>query len=99
MTGRLPAHQVDHKNRNRADDRWDNLREATPAQNCANTSLSKFNTSGFRGVYFHKPTEKWLASARVRCERRYLGLFKTAEEAGAVAAAARRDAFGEFAAL
>ena len=32
MTGKWPS-QVDHKNRNRADDRWSNLRGATGSQN------------------------------------------------------------------
>lgn len=37
--GSWPAHQVDHKDRDRANNRLENLREATPKQNMRNSSL------------------------------------------------------------
>lgn len=36
MTGKWPQAEVDHINRNRADNRWCNLREASKAQNAQN---------------------------------------------------------------
>lgn len=43
--------EIDHKNLDRADDSWDNLRESTRSQNCANKGgFFKANKFGFRGV-------------------------------------------------
>src|SRR4029434_9631151 len=39
MKGEWPPGRVDHKNRNRIDDRWENLRLCTHAQNVANTGV------------------------------------------------------------
>lgn len=49
---------VDHINRNRLDDRLENLRLATAKQNATNRSKQKNNTSGFRGVSFEKSFDK-----------------------------------------
>jgi HNH endonuclease len=38
MTGRWPKRLVDHHNRDKIDDRWDNLRPATYSQNGANSA-------------------------------------------------------------
>lgn len=41
MTGKWPKGYVDHINRNRADNRWENLRECTNAENQYNASIKK----------------------------------------------------------
>lgn len=41
MTGAWPEKLVDHKNRIRDDDRWDNLRQLTPALNALNKEPGK----------------------------------------------------------
>ncbi|MEW9838670.1 HNH endonuclease signature motif containing protein, partial [Mesorhizobium marinum] len=62
QTGKWPTHQVDHINGMRADNRWKNLREATPLQNARNRRPSKTNNiSGRVGVSFDKAREKWTA--------------------------------------
>lgn len=43
--------------------------------------LSSANTSGYRGVYFHKQCKKFVASIRYGEKRKHLGLFKEAKEA------------------
>lgn len=45
---------VDHIDRNRLNDRLENLRLATKAENAKNRSKQSNNTSGFRGVTFEK---------------------------------------------
>ena len=50
MTGKEPEKLIDHINRNVADDRWSNLREATHNQNQQNKSIAKNNTSGHKGI-------------------------------------------------
>lgn len=48
MTGKWPDHQIDHANMDPSDNRWENLREATPAQN--NYNRSAWSNTGIRGV-------------------------------------------------
>ena len=43
---------IDHKNGNRDDNTISNLRFCSNQENCHNTSLSKVNTSGVKGVFF-----------------------------------------------
>lgn len=92
--GQWPTHAVDHINRDRADDRLVNLREATIAENNQNRGEHKNNTSGWRGVFKDKnnPT-KWRAQITVNGKRRHLGCFDTPEEASQAYLAARMDAF------
>lgn len=96
MTGEWPE-RIDHINQNKADNRWSNLRIATNQQNMVNTGLQSNNTSGFRGVSFHKGAGKWMAYVKVGGRRQYLGLHGTPDVAATVAAGARIHAFGEFA--
>lgn len=44
--------------------------------------LQSNNTSGYRGVYFHKKNDKFATQIVVNGKRIYLGYFKTAKEAG-----------------
>jgi len=54
------------------------------------------NTSGVRGVHWHRRAGKWMAQIRVDGKKYYLGLFKTIEEAAAARKAAeeKRNAGG-----
>jgi hypothetical protein len=52
---------VDHINRDKLDNRKSNLRIVTFSENLANKPLQKNNTSGYKGVSFHKSTGKWCA--------------------------------------
>ena len=85
--GRWPANQLDHINGDRADNRIDNLREATNAENAQNR-LRKDNKSGFPGV--RAENNKWLAEIKVNYKPIRLGLFATPEEAHAAYLAAKR---------
>jgi hypothetical protein len=86
---------MDHKNLNRADDRWSNLREATASQNQANILKKSSNTSGAKGVCWRKDSRKWQAQICINGKRRYLGSFDTREAAAAYAAAAKEH-FGNL---
>lgn len=81
MTGAWPSYQVDHINQNKADNRWSNLREATPMQNCHNRPLYKTNSSGQTGVVRHTQTGKWMVLCRSNGQQHYGGLFESLEEA------------------
>jgi hypothetical protein len=54
MTGKFPEHEIDFKNNNQSDLRWDNLREATRQQNKMNSKLSKNSTTGIKGLSLDK---------------------------------------------
>lgn len=96
MTGEWPEQTIDHINNDRADNRWANLRAATYAQNNANTGLRGNNTSGFTGVSYKKQKRLWLAYIGHNGERKFVGYFKTAEEAAKARATAEAAYFGEF---
>ena len=97
MTGAFPSHDVDHRDMDRLNNRWPNLREATRAQNMMNGRARSNNATGFKGVTFLKPLGRYQARIRVSGEQRYLGLFDTQEEAHAAYRAAAEKHFGEFA--
>src|SRR6186713_1949490 len=52
MTGKWPRFQVDHKDRCRSNNRWDNLRQATNTQNAHNSTVKASSKIGLKGVAF-----------------------------------------------
>lgn len=96
QTGRWPDRLIDHRNGNKADNRWDNLREATDSQNQANTGPQKNNSVGLKGVTFDKQTGRWRASIMIQGTRRCLGRHDTKEQAKTAYDAAAKNHFKEF---
>lgn len=91
----LPGEEVDHIDSDTFNNRRDNLRVATRAQNTRNTKLRSNNTSGYKGVSWHKYA--WMAQIMFEGKKIYLGLFKTPEEAHEAYCEAAKKYFGEFA--
>ncbi len=60
VEGFMPK-MVDHKNRIRHDNRFENLVPSNDSHNNRNVGLSKNNTSGKRGVTFVKAKNRWLS--------------------------------------
>ena len=87
---------VDHIDGDRTNNSLTNLRWCTHKENQQNQSLSKKNTSGFKGVYFHKARQKWRAEIMVDGKLIYLGLFDTIEQASVVRSARANIEFGDF---
>lgn len=88
---------VDHINGDKSDNRIENLREATKAENAHNSAMRKDNTSGAKGVGWHKARNKWRAYLQLNGRYVHLGLFTKISEAKAAVTLARQDLHGEFA--
>ncbi|MDR3464182.1 MAG: HNH endonuclease signature motif containing protein [Beijerinckiaceae bacterium] len=95
MTGQWPPALIDHRDTNRANNRWGNLREASSSQNGANSSRPSTNTSGVKGVY--RRGSRYIAQIASGGRRIYLGIFDDMESAAAAYAKAAQDEFAEFA--
>ena len=89
-----PQDEIDHKNHVKDDNRIDNLRPATHAQNCAHRRIRKDNFVGYKGVQLYRG--KYASRITVNGRQRRLGTFNTPEEAYIAYLAAAQDAFGKF---
>lgn len=96
MTGKWADPEVDHRNLNRSDNRWINLREATHGQNITNRPAQANNKCGVKGVSWFSQTHKWRAAIVVNRKQIHLGLFATIELAAAAYQAASIQYHGEF---
>ena len=90
---------VDHVNGNTLDNRIANLRQASQSENMCNRGMTKSNTSGYKGVYFHAQTGKWRAYVKKDYKQYYLGLYPTKEEAAIAYDHAAKLLHGDFAQL
>lgn len=73
---------IDHINGIRNDNRQENLREVTRAENNQNLRKPRsVNKSGFLGVSFKKQANAYVAQICVNKTVHHLGLYKTPEEA------------------
>lgn len=96
--GELPP-RIDHENGKKLDNRKGNLRAATQSQNLMNCRIKSNNTSGRKGVYWHKGAKRWLAQIKVGGVHHYLGLHDTIDLAAAAYAKAAAELHGSFARL
>ena len=76
-----PSLEIDHKNQIKNDNRIKNLRQVTRSENSQNKQLQKNNSSGFRGVDWHKTNQKWRAKIKIKNQLYHLGYFDSIEYA------------------
>ena len=72
---------VDHMDGNSLNNSINNLRWATYQEQSINRRIQSHNTSGFRGVCFHKRANKWQAQISIDGKTKHIGLYETAEAA------------------
>lgn len=81
LAGRKPCRLLDHRDRNGLNNQLSNLRPATNSQNVHHRGPDRRNTSGYKGVYYHRARKRWIARIMVRGVRKHLGSFDTARRA------------------
>lgn len=96
MKGYIPK-IIDHKNCDPSDNRWSNLRKASPSQNCYNRKLASNSTSGFKGITFDKDANKWKVSVRKNYVDYFGGQYLDKNKAVRVAIKLRNKLHGEYA--
>ena len=97
VTGSWPIAEIDHRNRERGDDRFSNLREASRSQNCANKPrVARPNKFGFKGVKKNSKI-KFTAVICLDQQELYLGTYSSAEIAAMAYDQAAKKYHGAFA--
>jgi hypothetical protein len=89
--GKWPEADIDHINGDRLDNRIVNLRDVSRRINTENLrSARRHSKSGLLGAHWHEPFKKWYSVITTDRKRKFLGLFKTPEEAHQAYLAAKR---------
>lgn len=86
---------VDHINHNTLDNRKCNLRACTSSENLRNCKKYKNNSSGYKGVHFHR--DRWVARIQIDGKTKSLGSFKNIDDAVRAYAEGKNKYYGEFA--
>ena len=96
MTGEDPGkYEIDHRDENKYNNAFSNLRKATSSTNKMNVKTPKINSTGFKGV--QKMRNKYAAHICKNGKQYHLGVYKTPEEAHKAYCEAADKYFGEFA--
>ncbi len=99
IMGAAKGTMVDHINGDGLNCTRSNMRLASKSENQRNCRKPSNNTSGHKGVYWHKGVGKWRAHIRVDGKRICIGDFANLEDAALAYDAAARKHHGEFARL
>lgn len=91
-----PTGEVDHINMITTDNRGENLRDSTHSQNNMNKRRQSNNSTGFKGVSYHKTRGEYLAYAKINGKMHFAGWHKTAESASISARELREKLHKEF---
>jgi hypothetical protein len=95
--GDWPEEFIDHADGDKTNNKWLNLRSASAGDNQANRRNLRSNTSGVKGVSWHKGHEKWYARVAHKGKSYFLGLFTNLVDAAAAVSSKRENLHKEFA--
>lgn len=94
-----PKDKCDHIDGNGLNNQKYNLRQCTNAENVRYQKKRKDNTSGYKGVVWHKQIKRWVARIKFNNKSIHIGCFSTIEEAAIAYNKKAQDLFGCFALL
>jgi len=94
MTGKWPEKTVDHRDRDVSNCKWENLRQATRAEQIVNQKVKSTNKLGVKGV--SKRGNRYTAEICFEGKRKSLGSFATLEEASKAYRDEAKALYGEF---
>lgn len=97
MNGEYPRDEVDHEDRDRANNAWFNLRPSTKSQNSANRPKRVRESGLLRGVT--RRNGRFVSQIRAHGVHRYLGVYTTEQEAHEAYSIEAIKAHGEFSVL
>lgn len=95
MTGEWPTKIVDHEDRDKHNNKWSNLREATVSQNAANSPPKTALPKGVSWVGGNKKVYQAKIFVAGKCE--VIGEFMCPEDAGDAYEKRAQEIYGEFA--
>ena len=93
------GYTVDHIDNDGLNNQKLNLRLATATQQHQNQRIKSDNTSGYKGVSFHRTEQKWQARITINHKRVFLGYFSDPAEAAQARDRAVIEHYGDFANL
>ena len=88
---------IDHKDGDGLNNQKNNLRICNQSQNCGNSNKQCNNTSGYKGVFYHKYSKKYQVQIMHNNKLLACGYFNNKVEAALVYDKKARELFGEFA--
>ena len=97
VTGEWPLNEVDHKNLNKQDNSWNNLRQSSRKQNSFNGPTRKRKYGSLKGAFYHKNYKRWQSAIGIDNKIIYLGWFDSEIDAHDAYCEAALKYCGEFA--
>ena len=86
---------IDHINRNRCDNRTENLRTIKKSENPVNCSIYSNNKSGYKGISWLERLQKWQVNIQYKNKNHYIGVFENIDDAILARKQAEQDVFGK----
>jgi HNH endonuclease len=97
MTGEWPSDEIDHKDLNRFNNSWANLRTASVSENRANCKVRRHSGTQLKGVYRDKDYGRYYAQISIGGKTHHLGSYLCPAAASIAFALASEKHRGEFA--
>jgi len=97
--GNEDIENVDHVDRNTCNNLESNLRPCNRSENQHNKDKQLNNTSGFKGVCWHKNMKKWQAQIKINGKNKHLGYYDNIIDAARAYNNAAKELHGEYAHL